>query len=170
MSVGSRRDAALKSIQKATELAPNNALYFEQLADLHAKLGEGAAVAASARRSVELDGDRDKSKGILGAALLGFGQAGDAIDWSLAAIALDPRGLEFTESYAAANLYVAYLKDGQANAAARLVDLDNLIYTHDSLDGFNGDLAAAIRTHPSLQWNPAGYVTRSGAITGNVLL
>jgi uncharacterized protein (TIGR02466 family) len=73
---------------------------------------------------------------------------------------------------------VAYLKDEQPEAAGDLVDLENLVYPHeimapsgfDSIAAFNSDLEAAIRGHASLQWNPSGYVTRSGAITGNLLL
>ncbi|MBT3536506.1 MAG: tetratricopeptide repeat protein [Rhodospirillaceae bacterium] len=178
MSIGDRRGEAVPALEQATVLEPDNARYHEQLADLYAKMGDNAAAETAARRSVELDEGRARSAGILGTALLGLNKIAEAIEWSRRAILLDPHGLDLSEAFAAANLYVAHLKGGDGAEAAQLVDLDNLVYPHeiapppgyDDVAAFNQALERAIRGHPSLQWNPSGYVTRSGAITGNVLL
>lgn len=178
MSIGDRRGEAVIAARRAAELEPGNALFQEQLADLYAKTGDDDAAEATARRALDLGGSQARPAGILGAALLGLNRPHEAIEWCQLALELDRRGLATSESAAAANLYVAYLKDGQADAASRLVDLKNLVYLHkittpdeyENIAAFNEELAEAIQSHPSLRWNPSGYVTRGGAITGNLLL
>ncbi len=178
LTVGNRQGEAVVAIKTAVQLEPGNGLFQEQLAELSMKSADPKTAEVAARHAVRINPTRARSAGLLGSALLAQEKLEDAKSWLHKAIKLDPTGMEGCEAGAAANLYVAYLKKRQYDDVSTLLNLDQLVFPveietpedYENLQDFNTELARAIKDHPSLQWNPAGYVTRKGAITGNVLL
>jgi uncharacterized protein (TIGR02466 family) len=73
--------------------------------------------------------------------------------------------------------YVALNELGYDDEASQLMDFDHLIYfeslaipsEYGSVDDFNSTLAAEMRTHPSLLWEPALKTTRGGYLSADLV-
>jgi uncharacterized protein (TIGR02466 family) len=135
----------------------------------HGKLTEGIA---ALRRALELQPRMAPAHQALIGAYLQADDPGAALHAAREARAR----LGFTSGILAFE-YIALNELGYDAEASQLMDFDHLIYfeslpipsVYASADEFNSALAAEMRTHPSLLWEPALKTTRGGYLSADLV-
>ncbi len=178
LPLSTHREAAIAAARRACELAPGTPAHPALLADLCRRGGLPEAAVEAATQAIRLAPDSAPPRVTLGRALLEQNRIGESIAALREALDDGREGLPACEAAAAAELQAALLLAGERQEAARLEDLERLVFRHRvavppgyaDIAAFNRDLADAIRCHETLRRDPDGYVTRRGAITENLLL
>lgn len=136
-------------------------------------LGDDAAACAAFERALLAEPGHLEALNNLCVSLLRLGRAADALavcDRQLALAPVQRKPL----AYRAA----ALLELGRRDEAALLLDFPRLVRRHElpapagfgSLAAFNAALAAHVRAHPSLRFEPPDRSTRGGSQTGELLV
>jgi len=174
---GERRAEAIAAARRATVLAPEEPLHWLLLADLCRAAGQPDEAETAAREASERGPGNADAWSLLGVSLLAQDRADEALAALDRALALDPHGRSEHDALTAASRYVALLKLARHDEAAALVDLDRLVVPAPieapagfaDVAAFNDAVEAEVLAHPSLRWEPTGYVVRSGSLTDNLL-
>lgn len=176
LAFGRNFAAAIEAARQAVAIDPSAPGYVE-LAGLLLKGGELQQAADTARHALTVAPGNPDLHCLIGTVLLKQGEAEAAIEQLRESLILDPDNRAAFNALAVANLGIALSAVGRTGAAAELIDLRHLVVPtrlktpngYDDLAGFNRSLAAKLLTHPTLKWEPAGYVTRGGALTDDLL-
>lgn len=163
---------AFEAGRRAVELAPANVDYWLHLADNQARDGELAPAlatlgAALARHPANAELHRQQ-----GIALLRSGETDAALESLDRCLAQRP-----ADQRAIAHKAVALARLGHLDAMNDLLGLDRFVRRvrfrevgpFASVEAFNRQLAADIRNHPTLRWEPVGLAATGGALTGELL-
>jgi uncharacterized protein (TIGR02466 family) len=167
-----RTEEAIAASMRALSLFPTHAPSHGNLGYALLKQGKLLDGIAALRRAVELEPNyADAHAGLVSAYL----RAGDAAAAQRAA-----RDARLRVGFASGILayeYYALHELGDDMSARQLVDLDRMVFAETlpvppefgSLDEFNTALAAEMRAHPSLMWEPTGKTTRGGRQSASLI-
>ena len=165
-------EEAIAASKRAITLLPTHAAAHGNLGYALVRHGQIAEGIAALRYALQLRPDFSEAHAGLVAAYL---QAGDAA-------AAESAAKEGRNRVGFANAILAYeyhalYELGDDAAARHLVDFDRMVFAdtlpvppeHGSLEEFNTALAAEMRAHPSLMWEPSGKTTRGGHQSANLI-
>ncbi len=167
-----RDEAAILAGRTAVAMAPEEPAYAEHLADNLARLERLAEAAGVLEDALERCPANTVLQRQLGIVRLRQGRPSEALALLEARLGAEPR-----DQRAIAHRAVALECLGRVAQARELLGLDRFIRAvefrdvapFESLAAFNRALAADIRAHPTLQWEPVGLAARGGALTGELL-
>lgn len=173
LNLSSLSAEALVACDRAVALSPDFAKAHATRAMALRDLGRPLEAVAAFDRCLQLDGDFVPALVFKGAAQLEAGRPQDALDTLEASLVKDP----FNRS-ALAFKAIALGELGMHRARAHLLDYERLVRrarvlsppTFGSVDKLNAALAAHVRAHPTLVYEPASKPTRAGSQTGNLLV
>jgi len=164
-------DEALGAFRKAVAWQPSFPRALIELGVTYQALGEPREALAALRRSLALDGRQPNALGNAGLVELELGDPAAALADGEKCQKIDPRN---TVAFAVRSFALREL--GRTGEAAALVNLERLVLPlaledfegYGSVAEFNGDLVAAVTTHPSLARQPNRRTTRMGRQTGEL--
>jgi tetratricopeptide (TPR) repeat protein len=165
-------DRAVDAYRRAIDINPGLAVVHFNLGTALKQRGSSAEAIASVARAAAMD----PSDGTYQATLAGYYLEADDPEAALgacrASLSVSPR-----ELMALTFMSIAYARLGDAESAARIVDLKHMIARrqiaapagYGSVAEFNAALAAHVRAHPTLETEPGNNATRFGKHTGNLM-
>jgi len=165
-------EASLDAGRRAVRLDPEHAGHAIHLADNLAragKLDEAAEILQKALRHLPGDTELNRQLGIVLIRQGNYEHALSQLDARLSGHSQDQRAI--------AHRGVALQRLGRVAEAREYLGMDRFITAvrpqnlrpFPDLDAFNAALAADVRQHPTLQWEPVGLAASGGALTGELL-
>ena len=169
-------DQSEKLIRSVVKRDPDNPRHRKLLAQLLFQWGRHADAAKAVQDLLDKAPFEVDGLTLLAATKLHLGDAAAAASLCQRADKLDPDGLSRMAARRLAVWTAASLQTGARDEAKHLLALDRTIL-YDALptplgfgkgDAFNARLAEEVLGHPTFAWNPPGYVTRGGGLTGDL--
>lgn len=165
-------EAAFEAGEQAARLAPGALEYWLHLADNLARDGQLDRARDVLRRALEHHPEAPEVHRQLGILLLRLDLLEEAHNSLERCLRVRPR-----DQRAIAHEALVLQRLGRMEEAATLLGLDRFIRRvriedvrpFDSVEAFNRQLAADIRRHPGLRWEPVGLAASGGALTGELL-
>lgn len=165
-------EESLASGRRAVRLDPSRAEHVVHLADNLARTGrldEAAEALRSGLRSLPEDTELNRQLGIV---LIRKGDCESALAQLETRLAAHPQ-----DQRAIAHRGVALQRLGRLDEASEYLGMDRFITRvrlqdldpFDDLAAFNTALAADVREHPTLIWEPVGLAASGGALTGELM-
>jgi uncharacterized protein (TIGR02466 family) len=166
-------DDAAAEATEAVALVPESVGLKVNLADILLKSGRLDEAEAAARAAIELGPEDAEAHYLLGQARFTHGDPAAAVE----AYRVCGQDLNYNQTDRLASETIALQTLGRNVEADYLTDFDRLISDSrlenpapfGSVAEFNESLAAEVLAHPSLEWEPAGYVASGGSLTDNLL-
>ena len=166
-----RFELAAETLERAVELNPGDELASVNLAYARAQLHQYESAASILRGAIMIGPDNARAVSDLAGALMRMGQPDEAIVLCEGFLERHPGERLVLASHA-----FALCGAGRGDEAHQILNFDQLIKTidfdaapgRDSLAGFNSELAAFIREHPSIQASPVSKATTHGHQTGEL--
>jgi len=164
---------ALECYDRALALNPDYASALANKGDALRGLGRLDDATVALRRAIALDPFVKEPRYRLAATLISLDRPAEALDSANECIAFEP----FCQNAWAYRGTALQLLDKQAEFE-QFLKLSDVVWTarppvpagFDSLEAWNAALEAAVRTHPTLVWEPFQRVSYGGSVTGDMLV
>ena len=164
---------ALECYDKALALNPDFANALANKGDALRGLGRLDEAAEILARSIRLDPFIKEPRYRLAATLISLGKASQALEAAEACLALEPY-CQNAWAYRATALQIL----GKPAEFERFLKLDEVVWTArlnvpaplTDLEAFNAALEGAVRSHPTLVWEPFQRVSYGGSVTGDMMI
>lgn len=166
-------DDAAREAATATQLSPSSADLKANLADVYLRSRRIDEAVVAARSAIDLAPEHAEAHFLLGEALVSQGNPEAAVD----AFDVCHKDPSYNQTDCLAAKTIALQLTGRGTEADYLTDFDRLISDsrmddpspYESVAEFNQALAREVLDHPSLEWEPEGYVASGGSLTDNLL-